>query len=1243
MENRNYADIIGNPSAPYLNQLANSYGVASNYHDVSPYGSLPNYLGTIAGQTYDGTWSRCNSPPSSCAGWPSGGVTDPTMVSTIESAGLTWKAYMESMPSDCYAQNSGSYMTIHNPFVYFSHVINTPSECAKVVPAGTGDSALLSDLSSTSGASNFIWLTPNNCDDMWGCSTSAGDTYLSNLVPKIMSSSVFQTQKAALFITWDEGSNSGHVPGIWAGPVVKHGYSSGVDYGHYSILRTIETAWGLSSLTSNDASATAMTEFFTASNSLQTSFTFTPTTPIVGQNVTFTGSASGGTPPYTLVWDFGDGTTGFGSTIRHAYTTQGSDTVTLTAKDSTGLTGGSSQVVTVSGPPDYTVSLNPTSLVVSLGGSGTAAVTLKSLNGFAGSISLGASTSPSGLVTSFSQSSLGLSSGGTATSTLTIQAPSTIQPGNYTVTVTATNGSLTHSAILLVSARVAPDFTISTSPTSLTTIQGGSASSTITLTSLNGFSGPVSLSATVSAGGFGVQIYPNNPNVSPGSSSISNLTITSPNNVIPESYLVTLKAQSGSITHTITLPLTVTSFALDVNPGSITFPPGSTGTVRIVLSSINGFSGSVTLSARTNNNKLTATLASQIINLPAGGTVSAPLTLASSAQGGYTVTVTASTGKLSKNLQFAVSVSTKPDFFLSSDPIFLVVSDGSSATSTITVTSVNGLSGTVNLKLAVNPAGPVVSLTQLSVRLVSGGSASSILMISIPSSTQPGIYSITVTGTDGPTHPVILTIFVTRPVPDFSLNIIPNSQTVAAGQSASYNISLTSLNGFSGNVTLTTSSQPGLSPSLNPTVLVLNSGGSASSILTITTTSATSPATYRVSITATSGSTTHSATITLVVTPAPDFTLNASPQTQTVFANNFATSTISRNNVNGFAGTVTLTSTVSPTTGLNCSLNPLAISRSQTSTLSCDGIAGSYTVTVTGSSRSLNRSVNVTFIVQDFTVSASPTTINLTAGGSGTSTIIVASLQGFNHVVDLTVTTSSTISASLNPTSVTGSGNSTLSVSGTIPGTYTVNVTGTSNTLFHQVTVQVNVNGIQDFTMSASPASVTDDANSPGVSKITVTAVNGFTGTVTLSQNGGPGCFLSSPSVTLTMTSTSSSVTLSCTYASAGNNQVTVTGNSGTITHSTTVTFTVQDFTIGANPTSLSVTASQAGTSNITVTALQGFTGTVNLATNSTSCTITPNAVNGSGSARLSCAFTSTGAVQVAVTGTSGSFPIPSQ
>src|SRR2546422_673230 len=109
MENKNYGDIINNiPAAPYINHLASDNAIAANYFDVSNNLSLPNYLGPTTGQTYD-SWSGCNKPPSSCPGYAP--IPGPTIIDKLEGADLTWKAYMESMPSNCYQNDFGQYVS----------------------------------------------------------------------------------------------------------------------------------------------------------------------------------------------------------------------------------------------------------------------------------------------------------------------------------------------------------------------------------------------------------------------------------------------------------------------------------------------------------------------------------------------------------------------------------------------------------------------------------------------------------------------------------------------------------------------------------------------------------------------------------------------------------------------------------------------------------------------------------------------------------------------------------------------------------------------------------------------------------------------------------------------------------------------------------------------------------------------------------------------------------------------------
>ncbi len=157
------------------------------------------------------------------------------------------------------------------------------------------------------------------------------------------------------------------------------------------------------------------------------------------------------------------------------------------------------------------------------------------------------------------------------------------------------------------------------------------------------------------------------------------------------------------------------------------------------------------------------------------------------------------------------------------------------------------------------------------------------------------------------------------------------------------------------------------------------------------------------------------------------------------------------------------------------------------------------------------------------------------------------------------------------------------------------------------------------------------------------TAVNGFTGNVAVSQNGGAACSLSATSVTLTATDIDGPVTLTCTFAAAGNYSVAVTGTSGSLSHSATVAFQVVDFTIAASPASVAVNAGSPGTSMITVTAVNGFTGTVALSQNSgTACSLSGYSVSltsttTSGSVTLTCAYAAASNNGVTVTGTKDS------
>ncbi len=249
MENKSYDDIIGNAQAPYLNSLAQQYGVASQYFAIR-HPSLPNYLALTGGDTF-GVTTDCNT----CY------LSQPNIaVDRIETAGRTWKAYMESMPAACTLGDTGQYIQHHNPFVYYDDIRTNPNECANDVPY----TQLAGDFAATATTPDYAWISPNICNDMHNCSIATGDAWLQQNVEAILATPAFTTQNSLLVITFDEddSSSNNQVPTFLIGPGVTPGLHSTVSSTHYSLLKTIEAAWNLAPLAAGDAAAAPMTEFF---------------------------------------------------------------------------------------------------------------------------------------------------------------------------------------------------------------------------------------------------------------------------------------------------------------------------------------------------------------------------------------------------------------------------------------------------------------------------------------------------------------------------------------------------------------------------------------------------------------------------------------------------------------------------------------------------------------------------------------------------------------------------------------------------------------------------------------------------------------------------------------------------------------------------------------------------------------------------------------------------------------------
>jgi len=201
--------------------------------------------------------------------------------------------------------------------------------------------------------------------------------------------------------------------------------------------------------------------------------------------------------------------------------------------------------------------------------------------------------------------------------------------------------------------------------------------------------------------------------------------------------------------------------------------------------------------------------------------------------------------------------------------------------------------------------------------------------------------------------------------------------------------------------------------------------------------------------------------------------------------------------------------------------------------------------------------------VADFSVSPSPASQNVSPGLSASYTVNVAASGGFNGAVSFLASgLPAGASATFNPTSVTGSGSATMTVStssSTPLGNYQLTITATSGNLVHTASVTLTVSAAADFTLSAVPSTLSVARKSQGSFTVSIAAVNGFSGTVALSASGVPARTSSSFSPTTVTGSGNSRLTISVNKpAQPGTYPLVITGTSGNLSHSTNVTLVIQ-------------------------------------------------------------------------------------
>jgi len=976
-------------------------------------------------------------------------------------------------------------------------------------------------------------------------------------------------------------------------------------------------------------------------STLNVGISFTPSSPVTGQVVTFNGTASGGTAPYTFSWTLGDGATGTGNPATHTYTASGSYSAGLSVTDSKGATGAASTTVTVTGTPPTSVIVasdaapGPSSLATAGGekliqdsaGKMIAVYTDSTgriglaydnsdpmLGGWSAPVKSSTPASayvrPAAALVSLTSLELIVEGGSGAgmvsdipvviqrdsqnnITGFTIGTPKALDSsglGRYPTAVLLHNGDILAAWAWQNSTRTMVKSLRWDSSTGWTNLAGSSSTPDIALLDsvsitwfvpnmierpdnnnvylmANRFTGPpetIALNkATWNGSGWswGSQNITYETNCSDADDDLVGLAWDPVRSLVVVAYGITGTLSYGVFTLTsqdLKTHLDTPSLAVTNRGWAGIAVHITTGDYYIFFMNVNTDGGSGPLGYvrspaggawNPTVNYLDSATTDQVLSLrPTGTSPTIDLLYATGTSSPSTIKFT------------SVRPSNPSSFSVSANPTTLTTQAGSSAISTITLTSQNGFTGTVSLSTNISPSGLTASLSPSSITLTSGGTGTSTLTAN---STTTGTYTVTVVATSGS---AAQSVQVTVRVTDFMVSA-QSSLTVTSGSATTSTVTLTSLNGFAGTVNLAPSASPaGVTVSLSPTSMPLTSGGTGTSTLTV---SSSTVGTYTVTVTGTSSSLSHQVTISVSVVASSGFSVTANPSTVSFQSGSNASSTITLTSFGNFSGDVDLSESVTPSTGLTVSCDPASVflssgsSANSTCTLT-SSTPNTYTVTITASSGSLSHTATITVGVRDFTISASPTTVNVQAGSSGTSSITLRSVAGFTGTINFSIAvTPSGLTASISPASISlspgGSGSSTLTINSTKVGTYTVIVTGTSGSSTHSVTITVNV---QDFTLAVNPSSLSIASGNSGTVTVSIAGTGGFTSTVSLTAvctPSGPRLSLSSGSVSLSSGGSGTSTLTVRTFHKTppGTYTITITAASGSLTHTITVVLTV--------------------------------------------------------------------------------------
>ncbi len=783
-----------------------------------------------------------------------------------------------------------------------------------------------------------------------------------------------------------------------------------------------------------------------------------------------------------------------------------------------------------------------------------------------------------------------------------------------------------------------PNFTISCTPASLTLQRGGSATSTCTVTSSGGFNSAVTLSCAGLPAGVTCTPSPN-PVTPPANGSVSStITYSASTTATLGSATTSVSGTGGGLTRSanVTLNVTQPDFSIACSPASVTLPTGQSRSTTCSVTSTGGFSSAVTLSCAGLPAGVSCAISPNPVTPPANGSVSSTVTYSATTAatlGTFTTSVSGSGGGLTRSTNVTLTVNNQLSVSITSDyTVATCTATGGTPGYTyfwyVTPITCPDPCPTCPCPLTATGEADVCCIAAREGRElpapcpIRAPRPQSICPEDGPYTSNPANQwfwngseeSIRCTATDAVGATVSSPSITRPPQPaDFSISCSPVNLTLPRGGSATSTCTVFSSGGFNSAVTLSCASLPAgvtCAPSPNPVTPPAN--GSASSVITYTASTAATLGSATTSVSGTGGGLTRSANVTLNVTQ-PDFSIACSPSSLVLPRNQSRSTTCTVTSAAGFSSAVTLSCGSLPA-GVSCSASPNPVtppangsaSSTVTYTATASATLGTFTTSVSGSGGGLTRSTNVTLtvndqlsvsITSDYTVATCtatggtpgytyfwyvtplscppPDPCALTATGE-TDVCCVAAREGRELPLPCPIRAPRPQSICPEEGPYASSPANQWFWNGTeasirCTATDAVGTTASSISIARPVPPA-------DFALSCSPTSLTASPGGATTTTCTVTSLNAFTSSVSLSCGSlpaGVSCSASPNPVTPPANgSASSSVTFSVAASTAvGAYSVLVNGVGGGLTRSASVTLNVANAPLSATITVAGFTA----------------------------------------------------------------------